>query len=1043
MKHIVCALGLLIFILTIQSPEAQAACSSPSGNAGKIAYNQTAKTFQYCNGTDWIAMNQPGSGSGGCANPTLDEGYMVYNGDHRVMQGCAGNVFQAMGPVDGNQTGEWLQISAGQSHSCAVKKDNSAWCWGSNGSGRLGDGTIANSQTPVEVSGGYSWKYISAGGEHSCGIQIDDSLWCWGNDTNLQLGDGATTGPQTAPVTVSGGGTWKSVSAGGDMTCGIKTDNTGWCWGNDSNGKLGIGATGASNAPVEIDGASSWKVIRASLSGFSTATCGIKSDDTAWCWGSDFSGTVGNGAIAGNQESPSPVSGGATWKDIDVGALHACGIQSDNTGWCWGSDSYGEIGNGATTGLQIAPVSINGGHTWKSLRGGASITCGIKSDDTTWCWGYGYSGGIGAGGSTTTADVPTAVSGGHSWAMIDTGAEYNCGISADGALYCWGLGTNGSLGNGDAPERYIPNPQAINNSLTWLKISSGGPGFGGGAHSCGIKTDNSLWCWGMGNSGQLGDNTAAISRATPNQITGGGSWKDISTGGQHSCGIMADDTMRCWGDGMNGRLGNAGTAPSATPVTLSGGGTWKSVGLGRDHTCGIKSDDTAWCWGHGSWGARGDGSTTTTRTTPVIVSGGYTWKMVSGGAGFTCGIQTNDSLWCWGVGPNGQRGDGTTTTSQTTAIAVSGGGTWKKVSAGVGHACAIKSDDTLWCWGLNTDAQLGDGTTTQSLVPVAVSGGGTWKNVYAADSHTCAMKSDDTLWCWGRGSTGLLGNVSLASPVSTPSAVTGGHKWKSADAGANTSCGIIFDDTAWCWGDSRYGQLGAGIQDGITTPELTWCGQPAGKAGAIRYNSSSDRLQYCDSVNWVAFGGFGMGAAVPPPDPCAGSPAAGTVCGDGTVYAGLSPDGNVKMFVTRCDAGQSWDGSTCTGSRTNHFWNDGVNNYVATGATSLITGASNTTTITGTDANSVAGGMQQHQAAQYCADLNINGHSDWYLPAQNELAVMYANNATIGNFLTSALGHYWTSTELSANSSTYFDFQMGWDSGSLKQSVNPQRCARK
>lgn len=147
-----------------------------------------------------------------------------------------------------------------------------------------------------------------------------------------------------------------------------------------------------------------------------------------------------------------------------------------------------------------------------------------------------------------------------------------------------------------------------------------------------------------------------------------------------------------------------------------------------------------------------------------------------------------------------------------------------------------------------------------------------------------------------------------------------------------------------------------------------------------------------------------------PTGDCTGSPAVGTVCADGSVYAGLSPDGNVKMYVTRCDAGMSWDGSACTGSRFLLTWNNGDTNYVTTGYTSSITGEDNTVNIAPIDSDNVLAGNQSHVAVDHCNDLSENGNSDWYLPATQELNVIYDNKIVIANFITTGT-YYWSSSE--------------------------------
>jgi len=176
-------------------------------------------------------------------------------------------------------------------------------------------------------------------------------------------------------------------------------------------------------------------------------------------------------------------------------------------------------------------------------------------------------------------------------------------------------------------------------------------------------------------------------------------------------------------------------------------------------------------------------------------------------------------------------------------------------------------------------------------------------------------------------------------------------------------------------------------------------------------------------------------------DSCAGNPAPGTVCNDGSVYAGLTPQNDSRMFVTRCDVGQSWDGSSCTGARNDLPWNNGNNTgYTPTGMTSETNGTTNTTVLNIVDSDSGPAGTQPHQAAQYCGDLNENNKTDWYLPAQNELAVVYAQAGSIGNF--DLTDQYWSSTEKANDTAIYISFTDGSDGVDKKDLSKHVRCVR-
>jgi len=245
----------------------------------------------------------------------------------------------------------------------------------------------------------------------------------------------------------------------------------------------------------------------------------------------------------------------------------------------------------------------------------------------------------------------------------------------------------------------------------------------GGNHNCAVKTDRTLWCWGNNFSGQLGNGTTTNS-SVPVQVSGHATdWATVSPGGDGTCAVKTDHTVWCWGLNYAGQLGNGTTTNSSVPVQVSGHATdWATVTSGQDYTCAEKTDGTVWCWGVNGSGQLGDG-TTTDRPVPVQVSGHATdWATVTASWAHTCAEKTNHTLWCWGDNGFGQLGDGTKT-NRPVPVQVSGHTTdWATVSDGLGHTCAEKTDRTVWCWGWNIDGQLGDGTTTDSLVPVRVSG---------------------------------------------------------------------------------------------------------------------------------------------------------------------------------------------------------------------------------------------------------------------------------------------------------------------------------
>jgi len=336
-----------------------------------------------------------------------------------------------------------------------------------------------------------------------------------------------------------------------------------------------------------------------------------------------------------------------------------------------------------------------------------------------------------------------------------------------------------------------------------------------------------LWVWGNNPSGQLGDNTTTQRNTPVTTLSGGANWKQVACGNGHTVAIKTDGTLWTWGHNYYGQLGLNDTNPRCTPVTTFAGGTnWKQVASGWRHTTAIKTDGTLWTWGQGNYGQIGD-NTTTSRTTPVTTfAGGTNWKQVASGGYHTAAIKTDGTLWTWGYNLYAQLGDNTSGTNRLTPVTTFAGGTnWKQVASGVAHTVAIKTDGTLWVWGRNGNAQLGDNTTTDRLTPVTTFAGGTnWKQVACGGNHTAAIKTDGTLWVWGRNINAQLGDNTTTARLTPVTTFAGGTNWKQVSGGYYYTAAIKTDGTLWTWGQGNYGQIGDNTTTDRTTPVTTFAG---------------------------------------------------------------------------------------------------------------------------------------------------------------------------------------------------------------------------
>lgn len=274
---------------------------------------------------------------------------------------------------------DWLSVSSGYVHYCAIKKDGSLWCAGDNTYGQLGNGSYEYSKELVRVEGD-GWVYVSTGFYHTCGIKSNGTLWCWGNNEFGQLGDGSNIN-RNRPTQVGSETDWLlvSLSMGGQSTCGLKLNYTLWCWGNNEFGQLGDCTVNSWSVPIQVGKDNDW--IDVSLSGFYTLA--IKTDGTLWFWGWDLNWIISKTTDDFLKLWCNPVQverGDSDWMLLDDNG--GCGIKKDSELACFFPGSQDSFGTG-----------------WQSLSSSSTshTTCGIKTDNTLWCWGDNDYGQIGDG----------------------------------------------------------------------------------------------------------------------------------------------------------------------------------------------------------------------------------------------------------------------------------------------------------------------------------------------------------------------------------------------------------------------------------------------------------------------------------------------------------------------------------------------------------------------------------------------------------------------------------------------------------------------
>jgi len=376
---------------------------------------------------------------------------------------------------------------------------------------------------------------------------------------------------------------------------------------------------------------------------------------------------------------------GVVFAAVSGGGAHTCGLTSGGAAWCWGSNEYGQLGDGAggPGSSAVHPVAVATGISFVALDAGGDHTCGLTEDDAVYCWGRNDDGQLGDG-STTSQLQPVPVAGGERFSFVAAGADYTCGLSPAGEAYCWGANDANQLGV-EGSSRNAPVPVSGTHGFTLLAV--------GPDHACGLGDGGHVRCWGSNSGAQLGQDTASVHMSavpvenphveTAYEMTG--PLASVSTGGRHSCFaavpgrpyVNGHANWWCWGADVERAasadlgdgdyycvLGGEFVPCEVWPYPLDNGGIVPTSPLvmssGDGHGCGLLATGDVYCWGSNELGQRGDGGDPAPTRYPQIVDQ-LSFTTVSAGAQHTCAVARSGSTYCWGSNNAGQLGDGTTT----------------------------------------------------------------------------------------------------------------------------------------------------------------------------------------------------------------------------------------------------------------------------------------------------------------------------------------------------------------------------------------------
>ena len=698
-------------------------------------------------------------------------------------------------------------IGTGAAHTCALTSPGGGVkCWGWNESGRLGDGSTESRSTPVDVVGLSSdISAIAPGGSHTCVLTTGGGVKCWGYNLNGQLGDGSRES-KSMPVDVVGldsGVT--AITVGLNHACALTTGGGVKCWGYNGWGNLGDGTAVSRSTPIDV------VILSSSVSAIAAGqehTCALTIGGGVKCWGSNQYGQLGDGSTASDESRAVDVVGLSSGVSaIAAGWHHSCALTTDGGIKCWGRNEWRQLGDG-TTVSRSTPIDVVGLSSGVSaIATGGYHTCALTTGGGVKCWGENVWGQLGDGTTVSRSTSVDVVGLGSGVSAIATGGTHTCALPTGGGVKCWGENGYGRLGDGSTNLKTtpvdvmqageVPTPTP---TVTELPTHTSTPTFTPTTTATPLHTA-----------------TSTATQIDPVFLLR--NIQQIAVADTHVCALTTEGGVKCWGGNYLGQLGDGSTIHRNTPVDVVGLTSGViAITADQSHTCALTELGAVKCWGNNETGQLGDG-TTEDRGIPVNVLGlDIGVKSITAGGGHTCALTALDKVQCWGRNNLGQLGDGTISgyfEPKTTPVDVVGLGSGvTAISAGRSHTCALTNDGGVKCWGLNSSGQLGDNTggagSTKST-PVDVVGLNSGVDaISAGGSHTCALTTAGGVKCWGQNDLGQLGDDSTTNK-NTPVDVIGlNGSAVGLSTGVNYTCAQDSAGGVMCWGRNIYGTLGDG-----------------------------------------------------------------------------------------------------------------------------------------------------------------------------------------------------------------------------------------
>lgn len=823
------------------------------------------------------------------------------------------------------------QLVGGAQHICTILDNSTVKCWGANSFGQLGQGhtnvlgdvggagEMGDALAAINLGTSRTAVAVAAGSNHSCAILDNSTLKCWGRNESGQLGlghmndlgDGASEMGDSLPaVSLGASRTAIAITAGSSHSCALLDNSTVKCWGRNNFGQLGQGHTnilgdaggemGDSLPAIDL-GTSRTAVAISSKNNY---TCALLDNSTLKCWGyngmgqagQEHANNLGDGASEmGNSLPAINLGSSRTVTAVATGNHHGCAILDNSTLKCWGYNATGQLGQGHTNNLgdgggemgdSLPTVNLGTGRSALQIALGQESVCAILDNSSVKCWGENIFGHLGQGHANTLGDGANEL--GDNLPAINLGTDrravqvvvgqyHACALLDNSSVKCWGmssyLGLGSSVDLGDGASEMGDNLRAVRLGTATSRLAKvkgvkkkGEPVAMGAYHTCAILDNGSLKCWGRNLEGQLGQGSTTNLGDGPDEMGEALPAVNLGTGRtatqvsvsyeRHTCTLLDNSMVKCWGRNSYGQLGqghgsNLGDGPgemgdSLPAINLGVSRTAVAIATGEQHSCALLDNSTVKCWGYNFFGQLGQGNTTVKGTgagdmaslTAINLGVSRTAVAITSGRNHSCALLDNSQVKCWGENTNGQLGQGNTNHigdgggemgDSLPAINLGTGRSAVQISASGNHTCALLDNSTVKCWGINSSGQLGQGHANSlgdgasemgdNLLAVSLGTGRTVVQIATAAYSSCALLDNSTVKCWGENGAGDLGQEhtnalgdgagEMGNSLPAVSLGTGRNPVR-IEAGGEQACVVLDNSTLKCWGFNGSGQLGQG-----------------------------------------------------------------------------------------------------------------------------------------------------------------------------------------------------------------------------------------